>query len=187
MDLAEQIQKRSDDARLRGWHAPWTVYVDSEWSFIIQPAAWAQLREWCRPALDRRVEIGGLALMRPEQNQAFSITEVWKYESAYLSATTVDTESDDLQARIKEERPGIELTTNTCCSWHLHPGHFGRPLLSVGDVMEVREACQGEDGYAVSALLIYGNPVTQLLQPGAYIIKLDRVERCAVVIAKEGA
>jgi hypothetical protein len=187
MELADQMQQRGEDARLRGWHAAWRAYVESAWSFIIQPAAWGQLVEWCRPALDLRVEIGGLARMHVEQDRAFCITEAWKYQSAHFSATTVDTQSDDLQARIKEERPDVKLMTNTCCSWHLHPGHFGRPLLSVGDVMEVRKAYAGKDGYAVSELLIYGDPATKLLQPGVYIVRPDRVERCAVVIAEEGS
>lgn len=176
------------EAAGKGYHKAFTDYLEGDPGerFVLRDAERQKIETWCKPFLDAGIEIGGAFVFHVEES-ALIVDHVYcNGGNSKFRRTTVIGDSDHLLKLIQGDSPDITgFITDRVGFWHLHPGYFDEPILSVGDVKEIRGSLE-ESGattemeIASAQMLVYGNPDNSQFSIGAFYVRLDRVYRFPV-------
>lgn len=177
------------EARAKGYHDSFTDYKEAPGEKFVLPASEREkLETWCRPFLDAGIEIAGGFVFHFEEPDKLVVEKVYCYGGqSMFRRTTVVVDGDHLLKQIQHDYPDLQqFMSDRVGFWHLHPGYYGEPILSFGDVDEIRKGFRecgytAEVGVRSAQLLVYGNPRNGRFDMGGFSVGVDDVYRFPVV------
>lgn len=173
------------EGRRKGYWKAWTEYTDIDSCRFILPAAErAKLEEWCKPYLLVGIECSGAFHWHIDgANAVIDRVYINGGRSVFLQ-TTCTADSEFMLNQMQKDYPDLSgFMSDRIGWWHLHPGYFGLPIFSVGDVEETRIGLRevvADNDLRVMNLLVYGSKDTGAFDIAGFAVSLDDVFRYKV-------
>jgi hypothetical protein len=172
------------EGRRKGYTKPWTEYNDVDGiTFVLPEAERDKLFEFCLPFMVAGLECSGGFVFRAEDNIIVERVYLNGGNAKRLALTCIP-DNADLLRQMQADYPDMaDFNAERVGFFHLHPLYSIEGILSVGDVVLVREVL-GTSGFGrtdtTAHMLVYGSSKTGRLEVTGFGISLDDVFRYKV-------
>jgi hypothetical protein len=170
--VPKSLAEESVSAQQKGWFRAFTDYTPCDTRVLIPLCEFEAMERMVKQWSPRRIETGGYCLIgmdHPVNPTTIAVTRVFEYAGdTQRSVVTLVPDGAEMETRFTRET-GQPALCDRVAPWHSHPDHFGRPCLSIDDVMGVRESYNVDDGdYWVMQLLMFIDTRNNICELGAF-------------------